>query len=259
MTPHAFDAHGTCRGVNSYQVLSNTLLEQKPTPKRILDLACGDGHLVEYLSKSLGGNIEVIGVDISEHELEVARSKKYGSVVSFKCERGHQISEHTGSFDAVVCHMALMLMNPVQPVMSEMHRLLRPLGVFAAVIGISGRGEGFFATYQKIFGDFMKEKYPKFVSPPTGDPQIRSIEGLRHIFAEADFTDVQTTDFGLKVKTEPASVWNFFRDMYLVSLLPIEKKEELRVRVISAAEVASADSNLLDFEFPMRLVIAHRN
>ena len=41
----------------------------------------------------------------------------------------------TASVDVIVSHMALMLMAPLDEVIREMHRVLRPGGMLAAVVG----------------------------------------------------------------------------------------------------------------------------
>lgn len=45
MTPKAFDTPRTANGLNSYQVLVEAGRDKNRNPLRLLDLACGDGHL----------------------------------------------------------------------------------------------------------------------------------------------------------------------------------------------------------------------
>ena len=72
------------------------------TPSRVLDLACGTGNMT-YLLAGLGMN--VVGVDLSEDMLEVARSKMCGDLeqqVSFL--RGDMCSfELKENMDLIIC------------------------------------------------------------------------------------------------------------------------------------------------------------
>lgn len=52
--------------------------------KRILDLGCGFGDLVEYLDKKADGSFSYIGVDISKAHLEIARQKHTRNNVEFR-------------------------------------------------------------------------------------------------------------------------------------------------------------------------------
>jgi 2-polyprenyl-3-methyl-5-hydroxy-6-metoxy-1,4-benzoquinol methylase len=71
--------HATLQGQSSYQVLADTVADAArdlDRPVDALDLACGDGYLIEVCLRELGGAIRtVIGVDMSEGELDLARKR----------------------------------------------------------------------------------------------------------------------------------------------------------------------------------------
>lgn len=52
--------------------------------KKILDLGCGFGNLIEYLDNKADGNFTYIGVDISKAHLEIARQKYTKHNVEFR-------------------------------------------------------------------------------------------------------------------------------------------------------------------------------
>jgi SAM-dependent methyltransferase len=53
------------------------------------------------------------------------------------------------SVDAVLCHLALMLFEPVGPVLAEIGRILRPGGMLAAVVPGGGGGSPEFAALRR--------------------------------------------------------------------------------------------------------------
>src|SRR5690348_522408 len=63
MSPDAFAGYKTTEGLNSYQVLANEI--DFANSKKILDLACGDGHFSEYVLPRLRPDGELIGVDMA--------------------------------------------------------------------------------------------------------------------------------------------------------------------------------------------------
>lgn len=93
----------------------------------VLDLACGAGAMVERLA---GGGRTVIGLDRAWVELQEARSRGRGPLV-----QGHAsyLPFADGSFDAVVSSLGIAVVADRPRLMSEVARVLRPGGVFAAL------------------------------------------------------------------------------------------------------------------------------
>ncbi len=254
-TPNAFESPKTQDGMNSYQVLINSA--KVKVPSKILDLACGDGNLIPYIKKHFGNDTPVIGIDMSKGELAIAASKKFDKNVTLKCEMADSITEENDSFDFVFCHMALMLMNPVGPVIEEIIRVLKTGGTFAAVVGAgSSQKADFYSTYQEIAIGFLKKKFPKFVGMASGDQRVRSLAGIIDIFSGTGFCNPKIKEFSVLVNVPANNPWVFFKDMYNVSLLPAHLREELRSELSIAAQ--SSGQKNLSFEFPMRLIVAEK-
>jgi SAM-dependent methyltransferase len=98
--------------------------------QRLLDVGCGLGEAALALADDLGGDGEVVGVDVSEQMLRVARSNA-GTTrcrARFTVGDAHSLDEPDGSFDAVRSERTLQwLANPAAAV-AEMARVLRPGG-----------------------------------------------------------------------------------------------------------------------------------
>jgi len=103
-------------GVTAYR----WLIEALPAPGAgvAVDLACGSGPVM-----AADAGRRWVGVDRSAGELGAARGR--GVLVSADCRA---LPLRTGSADALVCSMALMLFEPPGPVVAEVSRVLRPGG-----------------------------------------------------------------------------------------------------------------------------------
>ena len=111
-------AHSTA-GLTPYEWIVAPIAAGVP----VLDLACGSGPCVD-----LRAGEPWVGLDRSKEELVRARSAGRAQLV-----RGDAtaLPFRSGSFDAVVCSMALMLIQPLSRVLDEVTRVLRNGGTFA--------------------------------------------------------------------------------------------------------------------------------
>jgi SAM-dependent methyltransferase len=112
------------------------------TGMRILDLGSGSGRDVYALSALVGESGAVVGVDMTDEQLEIAQTYQayhaqvFGhreSNVSFYkgyIERLDELPLAPGSFDIVVSNCVLNLAADKQAVLDQVHRLLKPGGEF---------------------------------------------------------------------------------------------------------------------------------
>ena len=107
-------------------VLSSMLPDLKG--KRILDLGCGFGeHCVEYVHK---GAERVVGVDISEKMLEVARKENSDPKIEYFNMPMEDIGKLTEKFDVAISSLAFHYVENFGAVVSDIYRLLNDGGVF---------------------------------------------------------------------------------------------------------------------------------
>lgn len=109
---------------------------------RVLDLGCGSGRDVYALSQLVGEHGEVVGVDMTEEQLEVAiRHQEYHrqafgherSNVRFLhgyIERLDELGLEAGSFDVIVSNCVINLSPDKDAVLNGVSRLLKPGGEF---------------------------------------------------------------------------------------------------------------------------------
>ncbi len=91
----------------------------------VLDLACGSGPLHSLVTGRW------VGIDISPAELAAATARGAAPLVAGDAAR---LPFGSASFDAVVCSMALMVVQPLARVLAEIARVLRPGGRLVALL-----------------------------------------------------------------------------------------------------------------------------
>lgn len=113
-------AHSHHDGLDAYQWVAQAL----PAEAKVLDVACGSGPLHAHFPTW-------VGLDTSVSELSRARAGGRGPLVLGDATRSPFAC---GSFDAVVCAMALMLVQPLEVAVAELARVLRPGGLLAVLL-----------------------------------------------------------------------------------------------------------------------------
>lgn len=93
----------------------------------VVDIGCGSGAMSRELSRD---DRVVIGVDLSEHELARAQTRSAGPWV---LADARQLPFADSSVDAVVSTLGLAVIHPLRTWLDEVHRVLKPGGVLAAL------------------------------------------------------------------------------------------------------------------------------
>lgn len=222
-TPAAF-LHGyTSDGLSSYDYLTSHLLENNKTAT-IIDLACGDATLAKKIIEHHGSKINVIGIDMSTGELDVARKKL--PEVTFIEAKAQDIPIKNESADFILCHMAFMLMDNIEKVVEEIHRCLKPKGIFSAIVGGKFEPSPIYDIFLDLLDNALQEENKSWLSQ-LGDKRTRSNEGLISLFNEAKFSEVKIEEFKLIFHRDPVDLMNFFMLMYDVGLLSEDRQRQL--------------------------------
>ena len=217
---------------------------------RVVDLACGDGHLLGLLARL--GFENLTGVDLSPHELAAAR-KRLGPRVELYCEDVRSLSLPDESFDLVLCHMALMLIEPVDSAVGEIARILKPGGCFLAVVNRFRRdpaSEVFRAELHRITAECEMERLK------LGDPRVLTAPGLNELIRKSwrSGDDVHIEDFDIQTKVTRSQLWAMLSQMYDVFPLPASARAELQARLLPAWEPLMDAEGQLTCTMGMRLL-----
>jgi SAM-dependent methyltransferase len=156
--------------------------------QRVLDVACGTGVLAHTLADRVGPNGSVVGIDLNEGMLAVARRK--APEIEWQQGRAESLPFASESFDVVVSQFGLMFFEDRRTAIQEMMRVLRPRGRMAVAVWDSLSATPGYAAVadllQQLFGGQVADALrAPFV---LGDVQV-----LRSLFADAGIPDAQIT------------------------------------------------------------------
>ena len=109
------------------------LVELANPGERVLDVACGTGIVARRAAGRLGSGATVVGLDINEGMLEVARKVSSGVCPQIEWRKGDatDMPLPDGAFDVVFCQQGLQFLPDRPAPLGEMHRVLVPNGRLA--------------------------------------------------------------------------------------------------------------------------------
>jgi ubiquinone/menaquinone biosynthesis C-methylase UbiE len=158
--------------------------------EKVLDVACGTGWATLAAAHAVGPTGCVIGIDIADKALEIARGKalKAGlGNVSFEEQDGHHPRFEDGTFDVVTCASALFGFQDIPGALREWKRILRP------------RGRVAICTYGREFrsvSTMLRNTIAKYLTASSArnanEGSLETIEECTNQLAEAGFNNIQT-------------------------------------------------------------------
>lgn len=101
----------------------------------VLDVGCGFGLETERLARIAGPGTTICGVDKSGQFILEARRRAAAAGLSINYTAGSadELSFPDASFDHVRSERLLIYLDPVEPVLTQMRRVLRPGGMLASI------------------------------------------------------------------------------------------------------------------------------
>jgi SAM-dependent methyltransferase len=226
-TPEGVGQFRSPDGRTSYRLLSDTLESKAGQCVSVLDLACGDGRLVEDIVTVVGRDAAVTGVDMSEDE--IARARERHPTATFCVGRAQSLPFGDNSFDAVLSHFALMLMVPVVPVIAEIDRVLRPGGFFGCAWSSLSQTEGDLAALLRL-KQGSEGSRPREL--PIFDPRQSTPEGIAELFAETgNARHLSVRRVPVTCDVDEGGAWRFLNGLYFADTLDAETSNALRTEV----------------------------
>lgn len=169
-------------GLTSYAWLCDAATP--PADGAVLDLACGSGMLLELCRAHYAPGVALTGVDMSPAELKLASARLEGCGVELHEGLAQTLSFAADrAFDAVLCHWALTLMDPLPAVLEEVARVLRPGGVFAAVVDGPAEAAAGYGDICALIDSHVRAVVPDYAE--LGDPRARTGESLAALAGRA--------------------------------------------------------------------------
>lgn len=158
--------------------------------ERVLDVACGTGWATLAAAHAVGETGRVIGIDIADKALEIARGKAQKASlknISFEEQDGHHPKFEDGAFDVVTCASALFGFQDIPGALREWRRILRPGGKVA--ICTYGRE---FRSVSTMLRNTIAKYGTGSSARNANEGYLETIEQCANCLTEAGFSDIQT-------------------------------------------------------------------
>ncbi len=161
-------------------------LPELPLPARVLDLGCGNGKQVKLFAPMLSPQSEVIGLDLSGEMLAQLREQYQGRAQltliegSFdELERCESLTEE--SLDLAYASYALYYTKDLPKVIADLHRLLKPGGVFWVIAPYFGTNHEFLDIIRPLhevepFMDYVFDQFHQEVIALSEAQGFRSLK-----------------------------------------------------------------------------------
>jgi len=174
---------------------------------RVLDVCSGSGASALPAAEQVGPDGFVLGVDLAERLLTLARAKAASrglSNVEFRTADMLDLGLPEASFDAVVCVFGIFFVPDMAEAVRELWRLVRPGGQLA----ITTWRRNFFEPANSLFWDAVRLVRPELYKGFNPWDRIDDPAGLRAMLAEGgvDKVEIQTETYAHPI-TSPDDWW----------------------------------------------------
>jgi ubiquinone/menaquinone biosynthesis C-methylase UbiE len=157
--------------------------------QRLLDLGSGTGYPALLAAQAVGPKGSILGIDLAEPMLEVARRKATAlglRNVIFRAGDVSSLPAEANSFDAVISRFCLMFLPDVPKAAAEIARVLKPGGYLAAAVWSAPDKNPFLSIPIDVIKQFIE-----IPPPPPDQPGIFRLAkpgDLRGIIERAGLT-----------------------------------------------------------------------
>ena len=162
-------------------------MAQLRSGEQVIDVACGTGLVTFDAAHAVGRSGRVVGTDLSQEMVELARDQARGSELSnaeFDRMDAENLQTPAESFDVWLCGLGLMYVPDAARALGEAHRVLRSGGRAAAAVWGARNQCGWADIFPIVDRRVASEVCPMFFQLGTGDM-------LRQAFEAAGFSGVR--------------------------------------------------------------------
>jgi ubiquinone/menaquinone biosynthesis C-methylase UbiE len=157
---------------------------------QVLDVCCGTGASAIPAAKEVGSTGSVLGVDLADSLLELARHKSHHqglANIEFRCGDFTTMGLPSESFDAIVCVFGIFFIPDMEAAVAELWRMLRTGGKLA----ITSWGTRVFEPANQTFWNTVKSERPDLYKQYTPWYRIGDPPSLKALLESGGATNVE--------------------------------------------------------------------
>lgn len=218
---------------------------------RVLDVCCGSGASAIPAAEIVGPGGSVVGVDLAENLLQLARSKAQQrglANVEFRSGDMTALSFEDDSFDAVICVFGIFFVPDMHVALHELKRVLRTGGTLA----ITTWGPRLFEPANSAFWNSIRDVRPDLHKGFNPWDRISEVEDVRSLLEAAGFTESEVVaEHGSQPVNSPEDWWSMILGSgYRGTVEQLSAEDRARVQLanydfIQRASVRSVETNVI--------------
>ncbi len=210
----------------------------------VLDIASGTGEPAISAARLVGTTGKVIGIDLADEMLEIAREKaelEGLDNIAFQCIDAESLEVAENSVDAVTMRWGLMFMPDPQACLVPARRALKEGGRISVACWAEPAKNPFLSVLMQVLGNYME-----LPAPPPGTPGIFALADrdlLHRTIEQAGFSNIKVEELAFDVLevADGQAYWEAISDlaapvMALVAQLPEEARTAYIAQVIKTAD-----------------------
>lgn len=173
---------------------------------RVLDVCCGTGASALEAARRVGPGGRVIGIDLADRLLELARLKaaRLGLVnAEFRTGDMTHLPFPDRSFDAVVCVFGFYFARNLPAVAAELWRVVRPGGTLA----ITTWGGRALEPFHSVLFDAVETERADLRPPSVSWERINTVHALTDVLRDAGVTSPEVVVETLSRPWDGSGAW----------------------------------------------------
>lgn len=165
--------------------LMRILKKINPKNKRILDVGCGYGKLIQQTKKEYPDN-EFIGVDLNSNDVSIAKSNlKFGNFFVMELE---SLNFKPASFDLIFCADTLEHAYNSEKAIEELSRVLKRNGLLILSVPNYFNITGLFKLFFEKLGFYERNTFNGFRISPVEHENFLTYFKLKKLLKKSEFT-----------------------------------------------------------------------